>query len=126
MSEIDVLYICDYGQSGFNICPLMDEKCDKKDSCNLRAVVPYKQLQQAKQENEELKKKKEENTTFYLKKYANKDSECLELQHKVNILKQCLDEIEQIAKNGIKDDCGMPLDELSIILKIIKQAKKGE
>lgn len=42
-----------------------------------------------------------------------------------NKYKQCLDEIEEIAKNGVKDDCGMPLDELSIILNIIKQAKEG-
>ena len=46
-----------------------------------------------------MKKKKEENTTFYLKKYANKDSECLELQHNINVLKQTLTEIKEIAEN---------------------------
>ena len=61
----------------------------------------YKQLKCKEQECEELKKKKEENTTFYLKKYANKDSECLELQHKINVLKQTLTEIKKIAEKRL-------------------------
>ncbi len=64
------------------------------------------QLRTKEQECERLKKLYKElqddmlicrkcKATFYLKKYANKDSECLELQHKVNILKQTLTEIKE-------------------------------
>lgn len=35
--------------------------------------------------------------------------------------KQTLTEIKEIAKNGCYDDCGMPLDELSIILQKISE-----
>lgn len=56
------------------------------------------QLKRKEQECEKLKRKKEENTTFYLKKYANKDSECLELQHKVNVFEQTLADIKKLMK----------------------------
>ena len=48
---------------------------------------------QLKAENEKLKNKKEENETFYLKKYANRDSDCLELEHKLKQAKQKLEQI---------------------------------
>ena len=70
-------------------CPI---DCSDNPNCY------YKQLMRKEQECEKLKKKKEENTTFYLKKYANKDSECLELQHNINVLKQTLTEIKEICK----------------------------
>lgn len=38
-------------------------------------------------------------------------------------LRQCLTEIKEIAKNGCYDDCGMPLDELSIILQKISECE---
>ena len=69
-------------------------------------------------ENEKLKKKKEENTTFYLKKYANKDSECLDLQHKISILKQALTDIEEIVGLGLVD--GLPPEEYSGFLKTLQ------
>lgn len=73
----------------------------------------YKQLQRKEKECEELKKKKEENETFYLRKYANKDSECLELQHKLKIATESLKRImhttriddtykNQLAYNALK------------------------
>lgn len=37
--------------------------------------------------------------------------------------KQTLTEIKEIAKNGCYDDCGMPLDELSIILQKISEVE---
>ncbi|MBQ8635312.1 hypothetical protein IJ425_04070 [bacterium] len=84
-------------------------------------TVGNKQLTQVLKENEELKKKKEENTTFYLKRYANKDSECLDLQHKANILKQTLTEIKEIAEQlyyqAIKD----PVKRETAICKIISK-----
>lgn len=48
----------------------------------------YKQLKRKEQECKDLKKKKEENEKFYLTKYANKDSYCLELEHERNNYKQ--------------------------------------
>lgn len=62
----------------------------------------FKQLARRIQENEELRKKREENTTFYLTKYANKDSECLELQHKISVLTQTLLGIKDIAEENIR------------------------
>ena len=38
--------------------------------------------------------------------------------------KQTLTEIKEIAKNGCYDDCGMPLDELSIILQKISEVEE--
>lgn len=63
----------------------------------------YKQLKRKEQECKELKKKKEENEKFYLTKYANKDSYCLELEHERNNYKQALDEIEEL-EGGINEE----------------------
>ena len=38
-------------------------------------------------------------------------------------LKKCLQEIKEIAEKGCYDDCGMPLDELSIILQKISEVE---
>ena len=54
-------------------------------------------LKRKEQECEDLKKKKEENTTFYLKKYANKDSGCLELEHKLKQAEEKLKRIREFA-----------------------------
>ena len=104
MSEIDVSkceYYNDYYKTCSNFSRFSDDEpyCDPKEfKCSYYINNIEQQFQQLKAENKELKKKKEENTTFYLKKYANKDSECLELQHKINVLKQTLTEIKEIMK----------------------------
>lgn len=41
-------------------------------------------------------------------------------------LKQTLTDIKEIAKNGCYDDCGMPLDELSIILQKISECEGND
>lgn len=46
-----------------------------------------------------------------------------DLQIENDKLKQTLTEIKEIAKNGCYDDCGMPLDELSIILQKISEVE---
>lgn len=66
--------------------------CDKKP-CAFKCIEYQKQLKRKEQECEELKKKKEENEKFYLTRYVNKDSRCLELEHERNKYKQALDEI---------------------------------
>lgn len=69
-----------------------EQECKKINSTNERLIAEKYAL------NEEilrLKKKKEENEKFYLTKYANKDSYCLELEHERNQYKQALDEIEE-------------------------------
>lgn len=63
-------------------------------------------------ECEELKKKKEENETFYLRKYANKDSECLELQHKLRIATEALDIIANQNFNTPNKICNLAEKEL--------------
>lgn len=71
-----------------------------------------KQLQRKEQECEELKKKKEENETFYLREYANKDSECLELQHKLRIATEALDIIANQNFNTPNKICNLAEKEL--------------
>lgn len=93
------------------------------------------ELDQLKAKNEELKQKKKENENFYLIKYANKDSECLELQSKCNKYKQALDEIEKSTKE-ICDGCNCvdstqytsPCQSCANyeIFDIINKAKDGE
>lgn len=77
-------------------------------------------------ENEELKKKKEENDTFYLKKYANKDSECLELQNKCSSYQQALEAIrnelvcirnDSITHHLIKTKCEALRNYINEVLK---------
>ncbi len=105
-------------------------KCYSK--VHTKNVQLKKQLQAKEQECEELKKKKEENEKFYLTKYTNKDSYCLELEHERNIYKQALDEIEKTINEDdfnlcpINDscDCHRGLDK--DILDIINKAKDGE
>ena len=79
------------------------------------------------QECEELKKKKEESTTFYLTKYANKDSECVELQHKVNVLSEALIKVNEVVL-GVRNylTCPYPRDvryEMDLILNKVKDCK---
>ncbi len=85
----------------------LEQECEQqKAELELFKTSNQTTIDQLKKENEELKKLYKElqddmlicrkcKATFYLKKYANKDSECLELQHKVNILKQTLTEIKE-------------------------------
>jgi predicted RNase H-like nuclease (RuvC/YqgF family) len=47
-------------------------------------------------------------------------------QAKRRKFEQCLTEIKEIAKNGCYDDCGMPLDELSIILQKISECEGND
>ena len=86
-------------------------------------------VQDKEQECEELKKKKEENEKFYLTRYVNKESRCLELEDERNYYKQALDEIEELAKHNnflVRDPfCGTGYRDLSgQILNIINKAKE--
>ena len=47
----------------------------------------------------------------------------LTLMTEKRVLLKTLTEIKEIAKNGCYDDCGMPLDELSIILQKISEVE---
>lgn len=49
------IYICRYGQTDINLCPLMDEECDFRHDCDLRQVVDYDTYQAKEQECERLK-----------------------------------------------------------------------
>ena len=74
----------------------------------------YQLLQESdrlKEENEQLKN----NDIFSVRYFKGKNDK----------LKQTLTEIKEIAKNGCYDDCGMPLDELSIILQKISEVEDG-
>ena len=90
----------------------------------------HKQLKRKEQECEELKKEREKKRDHYFI-ISNENSRLEDekarlgygLNCKIEKLKQALKEIKEIAKNGCYDDCGMPLDELSIILQKISEAE---
>ena len=108
-----------------NICCYKDVRTDKNrfvTYCINNKNCYYKQLKRKTQECEELKKKKEENEKFYLTKYANKDSYCLELEHELNKYKQTLDEIERFM---IYEFSGQNQWVKKNVLDIINKAKKG-
>lgn len=73
-----------------------------------------------KAENEKLKEEKQ----GLIKDWEEKKNLGYEIACKNEKLKQTLTEIKEIAKNGCYDDCGMPLDELSIILQKISEVEK--
>ena len=75
---------------------------------NYQLLQEYDRL---KEENEQLKN----NDIFSVRYFKGKNDK----------LKQTLTEIKEIAKNGCYDDCGMPLDELSIILQKISEVEDG-
>ena len=87
-----------------------EQECERLK--NERTVDLVKQLDQLKAENERLEAHS-----------ATLDAviETGRIQYKA--LKQTLTEIKEIAKNGCYDDCGMPLDELSIILQKISECE---
>lgn len=62
--------------------------CDIDETYCFACDCHFKQLKRKTQECEE-------NEKFYLTKYANKDSYCLELEHELNKYKQTFDEIER-------------------------------
>ena len=68
--------------------------CNKFSHCCNNDLICISKYREKEQECEELKKKKEENEKFYLTRYVNKESRCLELEDERNYYKQALDEIE--------------------------------
>lgn len=56
--------------------------------CSDHTNCYFKQLARKTQECEALKKRNEDNERFYLKQYAKKDSEVLDLTHKLNVKTQ--------------------------------------
>lgn len=69
------------------------------DWCHLYPDCSFKKLARKTQECEALKKRNEDNERFYLKQYAKKDSEVLDLTHKLNVKTQEYEELkEEISK----------------------------
>ncbi|WP_407454368.1 hypothetical protein, partial [Methanobrevibacter sp.] len=80
-------------------------------------------------ENEELKKQLAEliSQSALLPKFFGLSAEKItQLTTKCSKLSKTLTEIKEIAKNGCYDDCGMPLDELSIILQKISECEGND
>lgn len=98
-----------------------------KDKCSLIKAGKCKNVNIFLENSRELKKLKKENEDLKEHHYELEEK-FLELNCKSygyilenEKLKQVLTEIKEIAKNGCYDDCGMPLDELSIILQKISE-----
>ena len=113
--------------------------------CKDRPNCYYKQLKRKEQECEELKiyiESNEQQVKEVETLVMDNDrliNELDQLKAENNLLRQthkteqdrrrayenALTEIKEIAKNGCYDDCGMPLDELSIILQKISEVEDG-
>lgn len=133
MSEIDV------SKCRYNYTSITDDSCCYAESerhvimrkCEDFPNCYYRQLQQLKQENEELKEKINENNYCYNELLKLKDF----FFNKSKTFYKCLDEIEGIieecnANSGCYDTCNYydlcNCDTDSFVLKLIKQAKKSE
>ena len=95
------------------------EECSKWSQLETEArfelVKTQQQLDQLKAENEELKGVVDENFLHALEEQDGADKYF-----------KTLTEIKEIAENGCYDDCGMPLDELSIILQKISECEGND
>ena len=89
------------------------ERLQKECTEKTNAIIALgEQLKAKEQECEALKKRNEDNERFYLIQYAKKDSEVLDLTHKLNVLEErkradklskTLIEIKEIAENMNKE-----------------------
>ena len=72
---------------GKTYCTCFCELCEDLPLCddNCQIYEDFKQLARKTQECEALKKRNEDNERFYLKQYAKKDSEVLDLTHQLNV-----------------------------------------
>lgn len=64
INDVDILYICSYGQTALPICVDLEHrycklKSQKSKKCNLRPVVSYKEYKRKEQECEKLKEDRE-------------------------------------------------------------------
>lgn len=99
--------------------PLGNYNCGGTKKCSQWTNCYFKQLARKTQECEALKKRNEDNERFYLKQYAKKDSEVLDLTHNLNVktqecenlkseekyLKQCCQKAgEELAKHSFSYD----------------------
>lgn len=70
-------------------CRVYSKDCKYNPNCD------FKQLARKTQECEALKKRNEDNERFYLKQYAKKDSEVLDLTHQLNVKTQECEELKE-------------------------------
>ena len=85
---------CDHFRGGY--CLTGTGVCYKCDTnCQYAAFYLKEQLTRKAQECEALKKRNEDNERFYLKQYAKKDSEVLDLTHKLNVKTQKCEELKK-------------------------------
>ena len=91
---------CDHFREGY--CLTGTGVCYKCDTnCQYAAFYLKEQLAHKTQECEALKKRNEDDERFYLKQYAKKDSEVLDLTHKLNVKTQ---ECEELKKRLMQND----------------------
>ena len=135
--------LCEYNEINRKI--IRYYSCNKFPNCyykqlkraEQRIVELNKTIQTKEQECEELKKqvcglrpelkyiidktccKYNINAKYYHEKI-------IEIINNLDKYTQTLTEIKEIAKNGCYDDCGMPLDELSIILQKISECEGND
>jgi predicted RNase H-like nuclease (RuvC/YqgF family) len=105
------------------VCMVKNQPCKFFD-CQFKQMA--RELKAKEQECEELTSKcsqlKEENVGA-LKQLEFVRTLNTVQEAEIRKLSKTLTEIKEIAKNGCYDDCGMPLDELSIILQKISEVE---
>ena len=88
--------------------------------CKNETVLSLKQqLDQLKAENDQLKRQHQGDKGLI----TSTGKQNYQLLQEYDKLKTTLAEIKEIAEKGCYDDCGMPLDELSIILQKISEVE---
>lgn len=117
---------CKYYDNYSHKCYEQKSSCDGYNDCSFYDNCYYKQLQQLKAENEELKREKT--------KYQNRYQQLSGSYNRAMSYKQCLDDIEEQIEDIVSEKCNKPCEECTgkplcdkyYILQIIKQAKEGK
>ena len=103
IDDVDILYICSYGQTELPICVDLEHrhcklKSQKSEKCNLRPVVSYKDYECKEQECEKLKQ-----TLTEIKEIANRSVKTEDYLLGMDFT-ELVDNILQKISEGLNDD----------------------
>lgn len=121
IDDVDILYICSYGQTALPICVDLEHrycklKSQKSKKCNLRPVVSYKEYKRKEQECEELNS----DNRYFVNKIIS-------LELLTDKYEQAIGKIEDIADdyNRVEKTSQYYRDGFDEIQNIIDEIKEG-
>lgn len=127
IDDVDILYICSYGQTELPICVDLEHrhcklKSQKSKKCNLRPVVSYKDYERKEQECEELK----EELKHYKQIAQYHGNLSVKYTNKSVKYKQTLTEIKEIAERSVKtEDYLLGMDFTELVDNILQKISEG-